>query len=182
MNKLKSFFDEDSMFVFISSVITMIIAHGFCFANLMFSHDSLKFYFSTEYRKVALGRWLYPLFGLIRGMAYPWVMGCFSVLYVSLAVVIVTKTLEFSRMQGLCVVVVFSTNITLTALFCTYLYDADADCLALLLSCLAVYGFRRLSKMTKILVPSIFLVLCLALYQSYICVAIGLFLLILIAF
>lgn len=41
MKKLNEFFDETGRFIFVSSVIVMILAHGFCFMNLMYSHDSL---------------------------------------------------------------------------------------------------------------------------------------------
>ncbi len=180
MNKILSFFDEKARFAFLSSVVMMILAHGFCFMNIMYTHDSLSFYESTGVGKVGLGRWLYPFFVEGRLVATPWLMGSLSILFVSLSVVIVTKLFDFNRIQGICVAILFTTNITLTSLFYTYIFDADADCFALLLACFAVYASKYFPKAINIVIPAMAIVLCLALYQAYICVAIGLFLLLLI--
>lgn len=178
--KIEDFFDETGKFAFISSIVVMLITHGFCFANLMYSHDSLKFYDTGGLNKVGVGRWLYPFIAQRRLMATPWLIGLLSILYVSLAVVLVTKLFKFTKIQGLCVALLFGTNITLTSLFCTYMHDADADCLAILFACLAVYGFKNFPRIVNIVVPIISLVLCLALYQAYISVAVGLFVILLI--
>ncbi len=180
MEKVKKFFDDTSRFIFVSSVVIMIIAHGFCFMNIMFSHDSLSFAEIDGLDKVGLGRWLYPFLAHRRLIATPWLMGALSIFYVSLAVVLVSKVLELSRLQGMCVAILFGTNVTLTSLFCTYVFDADADCLGLLFACIAVYSFRKFPKILNIVIPVISVVICLALYQAYICVAIGLYILILI--
>lgn len=108
-------------------------------------------------------------------MASPWLMGVLSTVFVSISVVLVSKVLGFNKVQGLCVAILFGTNISLKSLFCTYVFDADADCLALLLACFSVYSYKKFPKIWNIIIPAISLVLCLALYQAYICVAIGLF-------
>ena len=176
----ESFFDDNTKFTFASSIIVMLMAHGFCFMNLMYSHDSLYFANTSGLGKVGLGRWLYPFFVHRRLMATPWMMGLFSILYVSLAVVLVAKVFDLSKMQGLSVGILFASNVTLTALFCTYINDADADCFGLLLACFAVYAFKKFPRIIRIVVPIVSLSLCLALYQAYICVAVGLFLILLI--
>lgn len=175
MKKLIDFWDEKSKFIFKISVIAMIIAHGFCFLNLMYSHDSLNFFDTTGIEKVGFGRWLYPAFVHARQAATPWMIGVLSILYVSAAVVLVTKILELNKAQGVCVAILFSTSITFTALFCTYIFDADADCMALLLACFAVYAFKFFPNGINIIIAAISMMLCLALYQAYICVSIGLF-------
>ncbi len=173
-------FDENDKAIFIATVVLMLIAHGFCFLNIMFSHDSLTFYDTTGFWKVALGRWLYPSLLHMRQEATPWLMGVLSILYVSLSVVLVSKTFELNKVQGICVGVLFATNNTLTSLFCNYIYDADADCLALLAACFAVYAFKKFPGVFNIIVPAVSLVVCLSLYQAYICVAVGLYLLLII--
>lgn len=179
-----SFFDQKSRKIFFSSVIIMLISHGFCFTNLMYSHDSLVFYDVGGWSKIVLGRWLYPFLVHRRQLATPGLMGALSILYVSFAVVIVAKTFDLCEIKwrgvGLSVAILFGTNITLISLFCTYINDADADCLGLLLACLAVYGFKLFPKIINIFVPAVLLTFCLALYQSYICVAAGLFVILLI--
>lgn len=178
---IETFFDRNTKFIFASSVIVMLMTHGFCFMNVMYSHDSLSFANDSGLFKISLGRYLYPLFVRMRFTATPWGMGIFSTLYVSLAVVLVTKVFDLSKMQGLSVSILFASNITLTALFCTYIFDADADCFALLLSCFAVYAFKKFPKILRFVIPIISLSLSLALYQAYICVAVGLFLILLIS-
>ncbi len=172
----ESFFDENTKFIFIATVIVMLLAHGFCFMNLMYSHDSLSFADTDGLVKIGLGRWLYPFLVHQRSIAAPWLMGVFSILYISLAVVLVAKLFNFSKLQGMCVGILFATNVTLTSLFCTYIYDADADCLSLLLACFAVYAFKKCPPFFNYIIPIISISLCLATYQPYICVSAGLFL------
>lgn len=180
MKRLTDFWDEKSKFVFHSSILFMILAHGFCFMNIMYSHDSLWFYTGDVITKVRLGRWLYSLFYQSRFIAAPWMIGTLSILFISLGSVLVTRTFDLSKTQGLCTAIVFATNITITSLLCTYIFDADADCMAMLLACFAVYSFKTFPKFFNIVVPVISLVFCLALYQPYICLALGLFILLLI--
>ncbi len=180
MKRFADFWDEKSRFVFYSSVIIMILAHGFCFMNIMYSHDSLTFYFAEGNRQVSLGRWLYPLYIQCRFIDAPWVVGALSTLFISFSVVFVTKVLNLSKLQGLCAAIVFTSNITITSLLCTYSPWVDADCLALLFACFAVYSFKTFPKIFNIVVPVISLVFCLALYQAFICVVLGLFVILLI--
>lgn len=180
MKRLNDFFDNDSKYIFIFSAILMFITHGFCFFNILYSHDSLSFYDINYTAKFDLGRWLYPAFELIRDIASPWMMGIFSTLFVSLSVVLTVKILEFNRIEGMCVSVIFVTNIALISLFSTFSFDADADTFALLLACYASYAFKSYDGKKKYFIPIISLIGCLSLYQAYIDVTIGLFLFILI--
>ena len=180
MKKLNEFFDETGRFIFVSSVIVMILAHGFCFMNLMYSHDSLTFVYTCGPFKVSLGRWFYPFLESRRLFATPWFMGISSILYVSMAVLLVAKLFNFNKVQGICVAILFGSNVTLTSLFCTYIFDADVDCFAIFLACFAVFSFKKFPKVINIIVPIFSLTLSLALYQSYICLAAGLYIALLI--
>lgn len=180
MRKLNVIFDKTSIYSFVASVVVMILTHGFCFMNLMYSHDSLYFYETGGYYKVSYGRWLYPFLVHRRLIATPWLMGALSIFFVSMAVVLVVKLFDFNKIQGICVAILFGSNVTLTTLFCSYILDADADCLGLFLACFAVFAFRKFPKIINIIVPIISLTLCLALYQAYICVAAGLYIALLI--
>ena len=180
MGKIRSFSDDETKFIFVFTVILMFIAHGFCFLNIMYSHDSVSFSDINYTAKVNLGRWLYPVCIFVRNMATPWMMGILSTLYVSIAVILVTKLLDLNRLEGICVSILFVTNIALISLFSTFSFDADADCLALVFACLAAYAYDRYSGKRKFIIPVLCIVGCLALYQAYIDVTIGLFLFILI--
>ncbi len=180
MKKLYDLFDGDDVFAFISTVILMIITHGFAFTNIMYSHDSLYFHVEDGPVKLALGRWFFPVALMVRGFATPWMIGVLSTIFVALAVVLVTRLLKFDRIKSFCVALLFSTNIALISLFGTYIYDGDVDCFALLMAVFAVYAFDTFSGKKKYVISVIALILCLASYQAYICVAVGLFLILLI--
>lgn len=174
------FFDADNKFVFGITALIMFITHGFSYFNVLYTHDSLNIGDSSGFGKIVFGRWLYFAFVKFRHAASPWLIGVLCIVFVSGSVVLMKEILHLTKWEGVCVGVVFSTCITLTALFCTYINDADADCCALLLACMAVYFFERLPKGWRIVLPTALLTLSMALYQSYVCVAIGLFLLIMI--
>ena len=170
--------NREDVFVFLFTFSLMIITHGFSFANLMYSHDSLDFFNMNPSWKIGIGRWLYPLMLLLRNFATPWMMGICCSVCVSISVVLIARLFRFDRLKSVCVAILFSTNITLIALFSTYSFDADADGIALLLSCFAVYAFDRFPG--KKIIPIVSIVGCMALYQAYVSVAIGLFLFVLI--
>lgn len=168
---------NQSMLLFFISIALMFITHGFCFTNIMFSHDSAGFAgFEGDLYKVSLGRWAYPAVVWLRHFATPWLVGVLSTIFVSISVVIVTDVLSFNLIQGVCVSIIFSTNLTLTALFGSYIYDADAYCLALMLACFAVYAYERLPRILNFCISVISMVICTAIYQTYLSVSIGLFL------
>ncbi len=155
----------------------MIITHGFCFSNIMYSHDSLYFASRKEYlHQMQLGRWLYGVVIMVRRLATPWLCGILSIIYVSCSVLLVVRLLKFDKAKSLCVSVLFVTNIALIALFGTYINSGDIYCLALLCACFSVYSFEKISGRASIVISVFSLIFCLALYQPYICVAIGLFL------
>ena len=168
---------KEDKFYFILTFCMMLLIHGFCFANLLYSHDSLNFYNTDSLWKISIGRWLFPLIIRIRQFAAPWTIGLISSFFVSLSAVLTIRILEFSKKyQNISVIVLFVTNISLFALFCTFIFDGDADCIALCATCFAVYAFKYFPKRINVLVSIISLVICLALYQAYLCVTIGLFL------
>ncbi len=171
--------EKSDIFAFISTLILMLITHGFSFANLMYSHDSLFFYVTNEPQKVDYGRTLYPFIVSLRGLATPWMMGFFSSIYVAVSVVLVVRLLNFDKIKSLCVSLLFATNISLISLFSAYIYDGDANCLALLLACFAAYSFDRFSNHKEFFSITA-IILCLMLYQAFIGVTVGLFLLLLI--
>lgn len=116
--------------------------------NVIYSHDSLDIA-GRGFYKIQLGRWLYPLLVRARSLPVPWLMGTLSTVYVSLAAVLAAKVLELSKRQGLCMGILFAANITLTSLFGTFIFDADADCLALLLACFLCLCLQNVSKIHK---------------------------------
>ena len=84
MNKLLKKVDFDLLkYVTIITVIVMFIAHGFCYLNLLYSHDSLNIYHSGYYDdSLEVGRFLIPVWTFIRGQYYPpLVIGVLSTIF-----------------------------------------------------------------------------------------------------
>ena len=168
---------KEDRFYFFLTFCLMFLIHGFCFTNLMYSHDSLFFYDTQSLWKIGIGRWLYPLVIRIRQFAAPWSVGLISSFFVAVSVVLVIRILELPRRsQNTSISILFAANITLVSLFCTFIFDGDADCIALFSACFAVFAFQYFPKYINLAAAVISLVISLALYQAYITVAIGLFL------
>ncbi len=180
MKKIVKDFTINDLITFAVTAIIMLVAHGFSFTNLMFSHDSLYYHVTDYFTKFETGRWMYPILLQIRGFAAPWMMGMLSTIYVSASAVLVSRILCFDRIKSICVAFLFAANISLVVLFATYSYDADADTLALFMACLAVYALENFGGKARTAVAIIATIICLASYQAYICVALGLVLILLI--
>ena len=67
----------------IQTTIFMLIAHGFCYLNILYSHDSLNIFHSAYYGdSLAIGRFLIPVWNYIRGPYYPpLLIGILSIIF-----------------------------------------------------------------------------------------------------
>jgi len=161
-NRLRTFgntFKEKEKTRLLTSVLSVLIwgmiAHGYRFCNLLLSHDSLKeFYmFGDSYYsegtvtawKISLGRFFEPIYDTVfRGpLALPWVAGILSLIWLSLAMWLLTKIFDLSSRLMIFLISGFLTvNITITATAATYVHDLDAYLFALLAAVLAVYCWK----------------------------------------
>ena len=163
-----------------------LLAHGYAFAGLTLSHDSLnEMFLSGDIRyaagsvadwKISLGRFLYPAYRTVfsGGAGTPWLSGILSLVWVSLAVYLVSRLFSVDNALLLAVIgALFVTNVSYSALAATYIYDLDGDMLAMLLAVCAAYLLLRGAGRRRALavVP---IVCSLALYQSMISVAVSL--------
>ena len=163
-----------------------LLAHGYAFTGLTLSHDSLNEMFlsgdihyaagSVADWKISLGRFLYPAYRAVfsGGAGTPWLSGILSLVWVSLAVYLVSRLFSVDRLPLLAVTgALFVTNVSFSALAATYVYDLDGDMLAMLLAVCAAYLLLRGTLRRRVLavVP---IVCSLALYQSMISVAVSL--------
>lgn len=160
-----------------STLIWYLLAHGYGFMHSSFSHDVLNSVFADsieDWWKVTLGRPVAVIYRrLIRGsIASPWLCGCFALLWIGLSVFITSELFEIKSRLGICVIAgVFATNLTVTAMAATYVYELDIDMFALLLACAAVYVWYRFSLKWMIL-GSVLVAGVLGTYQSYVSVSI----------
>lgn len=163
------------IYVFICNMLFGMAAHGYCYFNLSYSHDSLMVYQRDIQWQITLGRFLQPAYLWFRGQIYtPFLVGVFSLIYLSISVYLVVKILNLkSKISMILICGILSTNATLTFANATFLPWVDIFMLSLLLSVLSVYMFQKYKS--GFFTGAVFLSLSLALYQSYFQVAVLLF-------
>ena len=156
-----------------------LIAHGFAYFNAAFSHDGLYQLSGTDdLFQVSLGRFLQPVWRFVRGdISAPWLTGALSLLFIALAAHLVICLLRLRRpLWRWLVCALMTVNRTVTLLNATYTQCVDVFMLSLLLSVLAVWLLER-GGLPSFALGALSLTASLALYQSYVSVALGLMLL-----
>lgn len=154
-----------------------ILAHGYGFMHSSFSHDVLNSVYADsieDWWKVMLGRPVAVIYRrLIRGsIAVPWLCGCFAALWIGLSVFLTADLFDARSRRGLAILSgIFATNLTVTAMTATYVYELDIDMFALFLACASVFVWYRLG-MKWIAAGCLLTAGVLGTYQSYVSVAI----------
>ena len=159
-----------------------LAAHAYGFFAGAFSHDMLNALYADgveNYWKLQLGRFLVVLYRrTIRGAAaMPWLIGLLSLLWIALAVWLMAKLFRvrspwfLALIAGICTV-----NLTVIAMTGSYLYELDADMLAMLFAVVSVFLWDRYGWVGSLL-GLFFLSGTLGLYQSYLSVAVTLLIL-----
>lgn len=189
-DSLYKWWDENKktfLFCIVTVFVIGLAAHAFQFLNFQFSHDSLDGLYvrgRENMHKVELGRMFSPVYRYIFGgnFSAPWLIGFLGLLWVGIAAFFVVKILDIkSRPTAALVCGVMAVNITVTSLAGTFMHDFDVNMFALMLACLAVFGWKyRVLKWVWFVAGAVALCLSLGLYQSYISVAIVLIMVVLI--
>ena len=164
-----------------AAALCMLLAHGFAFTNLFPNHDSTVLVFDAQWTMYVLGRWAQNFyFPLVRGkIAAPWLIGAFSIVYLALTGYCIASLLHLKKWAAALLTGLLGTCASVTAQLATYTYETDAYLLAMLLACAAVWCTERLPRLWGYAGAAVCLCGCLALYQSYIQFAVGLYLLLL---
>lgn len=156
------------------------VAHGFAFANLNLSHDSLnEFYlFDTAEWKIQLGRYAWPVLRLAMGeyVTLPWLSGIISLLLVFGAAYFTLKIFDLSSLFDVAILTgIYVTNVTITACIASYSEDLAGDMAALFFSvCTVVLWKKSCESFSFYLFGSsiVTTVISLAFYQSYFSVSV----------
>lgn len=161
--------------VIITTVIFGIIAHGYCYFNGLFVHDSLyEMLGGHEYniRMLQNGRFMKPLYVRFRGnIALPTYIGFISLFFISLSTFTVVKLLNIKNNIFITIICgLLVTNYTVTLTNATYIHDVDAYSIALFCSSLSIYLFKN-NKYGYIF-GTILLVITMGFYQAYYSVAV----------
>ena len=155
-----------------------LVAHGYCYFNGNFSHDSLfDLYELSPEPMISVGRYIRPVYRLIRGdFALPVISGFLFMLFMALSIYLLTDILPIRKKLFLVLTCgILMTNYSVTLLNATYIHDADSYGFALLLVLLGIYITVKFKR--GIFFAPLLYVVSLGLYQAYMNVAIFIFLL-----
>lgn len=168
---------QNRILAFVSAILWFWLAHGYRFANNLFSHDGLLGIWQDDYAwEISLGRFLHPVLLFIRGgISSPWLISMGTMIWFALSVYLVVDILDLERIAHIIVVAgIMVCNITVIATNTVYIQWTDMYTFSLFL---AVFGVWCVKKNTKWFwaVGLCSLVASMGIYQAYICVAITLF-------
>ena len=164
----------------ISTLSFFLLAHGYRFSNLLFSHDSLNV---CEYKpewELGIGRFMQPVLYVIRGvLGAPWLFSIISILWLSLSAVFVIKIFKIDSLWAVIAtsgIMVCNNVITLSN--ATYIQWMDVYTLALFTAVLAAWLLLKAedNKYTQIrndILAAVLVAISMGLYQAYIGVTLG---------
>ncbi|MCR4622839.1 MAG: glucosyltransferase domain-containing protein [Clostridiales bacterium] len=172
--KMRSVFklDKRRKTVLQSVLIFSLIAHLYRYANAAFNSDSLGIFRGGVDipKQIARGRWLQPLYLYFRGsVCPPFLIGFLATVYLAVSIIIIVEILEIRKKKSiivLCGLLCVAPSITITN--AAFLPWTDVFMLSLLFSMIGAYCLTVARGIPKKLAGVVFLVLSLALYQSYI--------------
>lgn len=157
------------------TLIFGILVHGFCFANADFSHDSIfEMKGIDENVLFTRGRFISPIIFRMNSLALPWFNGIVSLLILGLTFYFIFDLLEIrNEMIKLFVCGWVLVDRALITLISTYIHDIVCYSISALFAVLSVWTFCKTKKLRPLSI--LFLVLSLGIYQTYVQVAVILF-------
>ena len=124
-----------------------MVTHGFAFANLNLSHDSLSEFCAEDAVrwKIQLGRFVSPVVWKITGQSIvsPWLTGLLALLFVSCAVYFTVRFFDVHRFNDVFLISgIYVTNISIISCIATYSHDLTADMLAMMLASVSAFSWK----------------------------------------
>lgn len=169
---LCEWFDINKRLTLITAIVVGLIAHVLLLSILITSPDGLwnSIVYSANTTEVTSGRWLINVIDSMRkNLAIPSITTVISIIMMAFTAVIITDLLEFKSKISCIVTAVFlvvSPCLTITLL---YVYTADAYCYAFFFATMAVWCmYRKKHRVIGAFFGSIFTMLSIAVYQTYI--------------
>ena len=169
----------DVPFCLLWTFVFGLLAHGFAYFNANFSHDALyQLTADDDLWQVSLGRFLQPVWHLVRGdVSAPWLLGALSLVCIALAARLVIELMGMRRpLWKVLACALMTVSQTVTLLNATYGPWVDAFMLSMLLAVVSVWLLER-GGGRGFVGGAVCLAASLALYQSYVSMALGLMLL-----
>lgn len=162
--------------VLLSSFLFGFLAHGFAFTNKLVNHDEVASLF-TKGATVESGRFGLGLLDLVfPNYSMPWIYGIVSVALLAVAAALLVNLFEVrSKLMQVLFAGVLLSFPSLTGTF-GYMFTSSSYALSFLLACGGVWLFTSRSPWQRGLALCL-MVASLSIYQSYISLAAGLFIL-----
>lgn len=159
---------------FLTACAAGFITHLYLFTNTLLNHDSIHSLF-TDNNVLSSGRWSAELLSSFSTyFQMPVVIGLISILALAVTAGLTVQILELTHRGSIVMAAALLVTFpSLSGIF-SYLFTADAYCLALLLNTLAVWCARRYRRGWAAAIPMM-AVAC-GTYQAFLCYAVGLFL------
>lgn len=142
MDNLKVKLNSQWKQAILSTLFFLLLMHGYRYFQMDFSHDGIAFAAEKDIAwKISLGRYLQPIYWMLRGkIAAPFVVGFFSYLWLVPTIYLMGKITGISSKVGTFLLSgVVIGNISLVSANASYIHDADAFLLAMLLNTAAMY-------------------------------------------
>ena len=165
------------VYTVVFSFLLCIFTYGYALTNYTPSHDGMRTVAENQYGLAQLGRCMVQYYLCFRGiMNSPWLIGILGFIYLSFTVFFLAKIFEIESTERNIFILSAVTTLNICALstICVYNYVFDVNMLAFLLSVASVFFTTRKEK--KYIIAGVFLLsISLGLYQSYVAVAISLY-------
>ena len=158
---------------FLSSVLIGLLCYMYAFTNKLVNHDEVRSLFMKG-GTVSSGRWgLGALDTIFPNYSMPWIYGIISIVLMAVAICVITKL--FSIRNPVLQVLLGGTVMAFPSLIGTfgYMFTASSFTLSFLMAVLAVWFLQRKGSVNCVLALGC-MVFSLSIYQSYIAVAAGL--------
>ena len=159
---------------FFTACLTGFITHLYLFTNMLLNHDSVHSIVSAN-DVLSSGRWsAWLLSSLSTHFQMPVVIGLISILALALAAGLTVRILGLTHRGNIVMAAAqLVTFPSLSGIF-SYLFTADAYCLALLLNTLAVCCAKKYRWGWAVAI--VLMAVACGTYQAFLCYAVGLFL------
>ncbi len=154
---------------FVATFVVGILVHIYKFTNTALVGDSLlNFYFDQD--MTVSGRWfLQYACGISSYFDLPWLNGLFSIIYISLTMVVITEIFKMTNPVLICVCSAFIVTYPAVTSTLFYGFTADGYMMAMLLASVGVYLLRfSENRVTRLILAGICLCLSCGIYQAYI--------------
>ncbi len=171
--------DKRNRIVAIWTAVFLTAAHAFRWFNTGFNHDSLKVFQLDGCWQAYLGRYLAPIYLLVRGkIGAPFLIALIVAAFLIVANILMVRILRIKNPFHVILFCALSaTSPVLISLFSSQITATDLHILALVFAALSVYVLLECDRRWGWALAALFLACSLALYQAYTQVVVTLILL-----